>query len=152
MTLPTHIMAGLIVGKVTGNYPVAIITSVVFDLDHFFFYYTRDLIFRPVKVFKKALRKKIFIKGRRGIFHSVFTWIMVSALFMLINFPLGVTVSASYLVHLILDVLDDASFYPFYPLKVLNLRGPITYFSFSEVVFLAIITLAYYLTFNLIVL
>ncbi|HMB65965.1 MAG TPA: metal-dependent hydrolase [Patescibacteria group bacterium] len=148
MTLPTHLMAGLIVGKMTGNYPAAIITSIVFDLVHLFFYYTPDLLFRPFKVLRKALRAKVYLKGERGVFHSIFTWVLVSVVFMLINFPLGVTVASAYFLHLILDALDTSSFYPFYPFKGLNLHGPIIYASFAEVIFLAILSGVYYLIIN----
>lgn len=145
MTLPTHLMAGLVVGKLTGNYSVAIITSIVFDIDHLFFYYTRHLLFRPAKVLKKAFKEKIYVKGKRGIFHSVFTWMLVSLIFLLINFPVGVTIASAYFVHLALDALDDSSFYPLYPWERLEIKGPINYFSFSEVIFLAVFSFSYYL-------
>jgi len=35
MTLPTHALLGLIIGKATGNYSFAIASSVLPDIDHF---------------------------------------------------------------------------------------------------------------------
>lgn len=35
MTIPNHFALGLIIGKVTGNYELAISISVLLDCDHF---------------------------------------------------------------------------------------------------------------------
>ena len=34
MTLPTHLVFGLIIGKVTGNYPLAVLAAIAVDVDH----------------------------------------------------------------------------------------------------------------------
>ena len=52
-------------------------------------------------------------------------WIIV----MLINFPVGAVFAISYFFHLVFDALDGAEYYPLYPNKKFNLKGPIGYFS-----------------------
>ncbi len=151
MTLPSHFLVGVAVGSITGHYPAAIITSVVFDLDHLFFYYTRNLLFRPLKVLTKALEEKVYIKGQRGIFHSIFSLVAISTIFLLIDFSLGMTVFLAYFFHLLLDALDESPFYPFYPLKKMELSGPVIYASFGEVTLLVLLGLAYYLIINFII-
>ncbi|OGJ00890.1 hypothetical protein A3I95_02210 [Candidatus Nomurabacteria bacterium RIFCSPLOWO2_02_FULL_44_12] len=53
MTLPSHIALGLIIGKVTGNYGLAISTSVLIDCDHFISLYKHGVL-RSFKEFWKA--------------------------------------------------------------------------------------------------
>jgi len=54
---------------------------------------------------------------------------------------LAPTIVLSYASHLLLDLLDSADYWPLYPFKFLNYRGPVRFFSKQEV-FLAILFLA----------
>lgn len=40
----------------------------------------------------------------------------------------------SHASHLFLDFLDSAEYWPFYPLKAVNIRGPIHFFSKQEII------------------
>ena len=134
MFLSAHIVAGLIIGKVTNNYPLAIASSILIDLDHLIPYIKHGVVL-DLKKFWKTIINPIDLYGKsRNCTHSLFTWAVTSGIIFLIDINAGIIVSVSYLGHLLLDALDNSDLNPFYPLKY-NVIGPIGYFSSSEVIF-----------------
>ena len=134
MTLPTYLLAGLIIGRVTGNYPAAIIDSAVIDLDHLVSYYRHGVIFNPQKLFNTILREADPWEDQRSLLHSFLTWSAVSTVLLLFNLRFGAVFSVAYFSHLAIDMLDSADFWPFFPSKQINIRGPIKYFSKQEII------------------
>jgi len=135
MTLPTHALAGLIIGKLTGNFPAAIIGSLAIDLDHIVPYYRHGILFKPRKLLQTLLDQKDSLGNQRNYLHSIFGWIIISIILLAINFNIGLVFSIAYFFHLVLDIFDSSDFWPFFPFKGFVLKGPIKYFSKQEIIF-----------------
>jgi len=135
MTLPTHLLAGLIIGNLTGNYTVAITGSLVVDLDHIISFYRHGILFNPKKLLKEVLDEKDPWKDQRNYLHNVFVWMVISIILCSINFSFGIIFSLCYFVHLIFDALNSVNFYPFYPSKKFLVKGFIKYGTRKELIF-----------------
>lgn len=130
MLYPTHLALGLIIGKLTGNYPVALIVTFAVDLDHLYFCFKKR-IFSPKKIWKLNTNPLNIYGNPRTFLHSFIVWFFISLLAIFINKTIGIIISLSYLGHLILDMIDGSNFYPFYPLK-LRFKGPKIYATKKE--------------------
>lgn len=145
MTIPTHVMAGLVVGKFTGNYSLAVFMSVVPDLDHLFSYAKNDILFKFDKFLKAALNPRDPYGDQRYIFHNIIFCILASFLVSLINYQIGVVFALAYLGHILLDSIDSSDYFPFFPNKSINVRGPIGYFSKKEFFVFLILVILFFL-------
>jgi hypothetical protein len=145
MLLSTHLAAGLIVSKLTGNYNYSLLGSVVMDLDHLIAYYRTGILLKFKKVLIATTGRADIGLPQRNFFHNIFFCLIISIIFLLINFSAGLAFSAAYILHLILDSLDNSSYYPFYPNLKIKLQGPIKYFSKQEFVFTFILLLIYFI-------
>lgn len=123
---------GLIIGKVTGDYPTAIISSTAIDIDHLIPYVKNKIIFDFKAIMKTAHRAD---DTSRSILHSFFALVILSGLVAIFNFRTGLIFALGYLSHFLLDALDDSDFYPFFPIKKFNTKGFIGYFSKLELIF-----------------
>ncbi len=127
MTFPTHLFAGLAIGAATGDYSVAIGASILPDLDHAVSYARHD-VFRSADTFWSVITSENDPwSDQRYILHNI---VCAAALIFLINFVFPghlVTLTLSYGVHLLLDALDAADYFPLFPWKGINLKGPIHY-------------------------
>lgn len=135
MTLPTHFLLGMIIGKVTGNYPAAIASSVLIDLDHLQSYVSHGLITKPKKLWQALTDQKDPWGDQRGIFHNIIFFGIVAVLLVILGGIIGKIIVLGYLGHLLLDTLDNSDYWPLYPNKSINFRGPIKYGSLQELVF-----------------
>lgn len=135
MTLPTHILAGLIIGKVTGNFPASMAGSILIDTDHLVSYIKHGILFKPKQLTKALTDEKDPWGDQRGYLHNIFAWFVISLLAILLNFGFGITLSLAYLVHLLFDALDTSDFYPLYPSKKISTKGFIKYYSRQEIIF-----------------
>lgn len=129
MYLPSHIAAGLVIGKITGDYTAAVIGSLIPDLDHLYSYFKHGAFKSWKKIIQTITSEEDPHDDQRNYFHNIFFFLAVVAFFMIINFSVGLIFSIAYFVHLLMDSLDGAEYYPLYPNKRINLRGPIGYFS-----------------------
>jgi hypothetical protein len=145
MFLPTHLVAGMIIGKLTGDYTTSIIGSVFMDLDHLFSYYRAGILFNFKKLLRVATSKINIGIPQRNIFHNIIFCFLVSIILMIINFSVGLIFSSAYTLHLILDSLDDSSYYPMYPSKKIRLHGPIKYFSKQEIIIVFVLLLIFFI-------
>ena len=135
MTFPTHILAGLIIGKLTGDYTAALTGSLIMDVDHLFSYYQRGILFKPRAILHESLTAKDPTGSQKNIFHSVQSWFLVSLVLSSVNLNFGLVFSLAYIVHLMLDALNG-DVYPFYPYKGIILKKIfIGYLSKKEGVF-----------------
>ena len=132
MFLLAHLAAGLIIGKLTQNYLVALIAALFVDIDHLIPYIKHKVIFNLKKFWKTITNPKDPYGGQRNYLHSIFGFILVSLIVFLFDQRIGIVFSLGYLSHLLLDVLDNSDFYPFYPIKEINIKGPVKYFSKAE--------------------
>jgi len=142
MTFLSHILAGLIIGKITGNYSVAIIASVVMDLDHVISYYRHKMLFDFRKILKEALNEKDQWGYQRNFLHNIFVFIILSLLVILFNPAIALTFFLAYFVHLFLDAIDGSPLYPLYPSKKFATVGLIRYNSKQEYIFDAYLLVA----------
>jgi membrane-bound metal-dependent hydrolase YbcI (DUF457 family) len=146
MTLPTHLMAGLILGKITGNYPLSIGIGVGIDVDHVFSYFKNGILLKPKKFLKTIFNKDDPYGDQRFILHNVLVFILLSMIVLMFNRTIGVVFALAYFSHIFLDALDSSDYFPFFPNKKLNLHGPIKYFSKQEfTVFLLLIVVFFLL-------
>ncbi|MDO8561689.1 MAG: metal-dependent hydrolase [bacterium] len=133
MTFPTHILAGLIIGKLTGDYTAALTGSLVMDVDHLFSYHRHGILLKPKRILRESLTAEDPWGDQKNFLHSAQSWFFVSLLLSIIDLKFGLIFSGAYLVHLILDAMTG-EFYPFYPYKKSLIKKPIIgYLSKREV-------------------
>lgn len=143
MFVPAHLFAGLILGKISGIYTVALIGAVLIDLDHIWIYLRHKILFNPKKLWKTITDPKDKYGNQRNFLHSFITWIIISALILFVDYRIGFVFSLAYLSHLTLDLLDGSDFYLFYPFEKFKVKGPIKYFSREEIVITLILLLVF---------
>lgn len=129
MYTPSHVAAGLVIGKITGDYTTAIIASLFPDTDHLYAFIKHGYLKNWKKFIDIVIRQEDFFDDQRNYFHNIFVAAGFSIIAILINFNVGVIIAVSYFIHLLMDALDGAEYYPFYPKRKINLKGPIDYFS-----------------------
>lgn len=134
MTLPTHILAGLIIGKITGDSTTALAGSLVMDFDHVTPYFRHGILFKPRKLFKAIFDEVDPWGDQRNFLHSTFSWLFISSVLLVINFKFGLVFSIAYFFHLVFDALDSADFYPLFPFKNFVTKGFVKYYSKQEVI------------------
>ena len=144
MFLPTHLAAGLIIGKLTGNYNAALLGSVVMDLDHLLAYSRAGILFNFKKLLIATTGKINIGMPQRNFLHNIFFCLLISAVALTINFSAGLVFAIAYICHLILDSLDNSNYYPLYPNLKIKLHGPIKYFSKQDIIFAAILLLIFF--------
>jgi len=141
----THLALGLIIGKATGDYPVALAGSLLIDVDHLWPAFRDGELFNLKKFLKRTTSSK---DSSRCFFHNIFSWIGLSVLACLIGFHFAWVFSLAYLGHLILDAIDSSPFFPLFPIKRINITGFINYCSKKEIVFSLLLFLIF-IVFNL---
>ena len=68
MTLPTHLVFGLIIGRLTGNYPLALAASVAVDVDHLVSFFRSGIIFKPKELIRAMGRRDgLRDEGRQAV-------------------------------------------------------------------------------------
>lgn len=144
MTLPTHALLGAIIGKVTGNYALGIASSVLVDIDHLQSYITHGLLFKPKKLWETLINQKDPWGDQRGILHNVIFFGIATLILFLLFHDIGIIISIGWLGHLCLDALDNSDYYPLYPNKSVNLRGPIKYGTWQELIFFIFLAIIYF--------
>jgi len=129
-----HLAMGLIIGKISGDYPTAIISSTAIDIDHLIPYVKNKIIFNFKEIWKTANSSE---DTSRSILHSFFALVILSSVIFLFNVHVGIVFTIGYLSHFLLDALDDSEFYPFFPIKKFNTKGFIGYRSKMELMITA---------------
>ncbi len=136
-----HLAAGLIVGKLTGDYPTAIISAVAIDLDHLIPHVKNKIIFNVKEMLRVA---KSTHESSRSYLHNFIALIVLTVVVCLFNLRTGLVFGLGYLSHFLLDAIDDDDFYPLFPWKKFNTRGFIGYYSKAEFVFTIILFGVYF--------
>jgi membrane-bound metal-dependent hydrolase YbcI (DUF457 family) len=143
MSFPTHLITGLILGKLTGNYTLSLSGAILVDLDHLYSYAKSGVLFKSKKFWQTITDQADPYGDQRSILHNVFVFILISGIVAAINLKIGLILGLAYLSHLILDALDNADYWPFFPNKKVNLRGPVGYFSKQEVFLMLVLSVVY---------
>jgi len=144
MFFTAHLAAGLIIGKLTDNYTASLVAAMGPDLDHAISYIRSGVLFRPREFLRTVATTEDPVGDQRNFLHNIGSFVAVTAAAFLFEIQLGWTVGLSYLSHLVLDVLDKADFYPFYPSMRFKLQGPIKYFSREETLVTVLLFLVYF--------
>jgi len=143
MTVQTHILSAILIGKLTGNYAAAFTGAVLIDADHLISYAKHKALFNPKKMFKVVTTRTGGGWGdERGFFHSLITWAILSALLIFISFPFGLVFSIGYFTHLFLDAICTGTLYPLNPSKRFPIHGFIKYLSWQEIIFSSLLGVA----------
>jgi membrane-bound metal-dependent hydrolase YbcI (DUF457 family) len=137
-----HLAAGLIIGKLTGDYPTAIIGAVAIDLDHLIPHIKNKIIFNIKEILRVSRNTH---ESSRSYLHSFIAFFALTGLVMAFNLRVGLVFGLGYLSHFLLDAIDDDDFYPLFPWKKFNTRGFIGYYSRSEFVFTLILLGVYFI-------
>jgi membrane-bound metal-dependent hydrolase YbcI (DUF457 family) len=144
MTIPSHVVAGLIIGHFSGNYALSLTAAVIPDIDHIPSYLRHKVLFKPGKLMEALKATDDPWGDQRGLLHNILVWLVLSLICLsFLDLKIALVLSAAYLSHLVLDALDNADYYPFAPSKKGAFRGPIGYFSKSELVFSLILLVGY---------
>lgn len=132
MYITTHLALGLIIGKITGNYPAALVGSLAVDLDHMFPAISEKRFFNIKEYWR---RSKDYMGGGRSYFHNIFSLIIFSGLVYFFDPRFALIFAVAYLGHFLLDALDNSGLKPFFPLSKINIKGFIPYYSKQELIF-----------------
>ena len=144
MFIFAHLAAGLIVGKISGNYTTALIGALFPDLDHLFPYIKHKIIFSPKKFWNTITDPQDKYGNQRNFLHNIGVEILISISLIILNFKIGLVFALGYLSHILLDIIDASDFRPFYPSKI-NFKGLIGYLSIHEFIFTAVLILIFFL-------
>ncbi len=134
MTIPTHIIASAIAGKLSGDYVTAIIAGTFVDFDHLIAY------FRHGELFNRRFFKRIFSNEedpwneQRGWFHNIYAFVIINSIAYIFFPSLFLPILLGYGSHIILDLIDRSEVYPFFPNKKIILRGWIKYGTVQELI------------------
>lgn len=144
MTIPTHILAGLIIGSITGDYRTALAGSVLIDLDHTISFVRHGILWKPRQLIKALSDETDPWGDQRNFLHTVPSLVILSGALISLNFRVGMVFSVAYFFHLVFDALDNTGFYPFYPSRRFRIRrGLVPYYSKRELAFEACLLLVF---------
>jgi membrane-bound metal-dependent hydrolase YbcI (DUF457 family) len=129
MLSSAHLALGLIIGKLTGDYPTAIISSTAIDLDHIW-PQAKNKAFSSFKNFWQATTDEG--DTSRTFFHNFFFLFFVAGIIALFSWITALIFALGCLGHFLLDALDNSDFYPLWPIKKWNTKGFIGYYSKFE--------------------
>lgn len=142
MTWPTHLAAWLIIGHLTWDYVTAVACSVLIDVDHLVPIIKDHVLFHPKKLWNVMINPQVIRNPKTGkkedernYLHSVFAFLVLSIIILLINIPVGIVFAIAYAVHLCFDMIDKSDYYPLYPIKSINVKWFIGYCSKGELFF-----------------
>jgi membrane-bound metal-dependent hydrolase YbcI (DUF457 family) len=133
-------MLGLIVGKVTGSYEIAVGTSVLLDLDHILPLARHGLLKNFKTFWNSVTNPEDPYEDQRGVLHTflaVFLTTVVS--YFLFGAFVSMVLGISHLGHIVFDLLSDSYSWPFRPFSNLKTRGFVPYYSKYEVLFFLIL-------------
>jgi len=136
-----HLVIGLLIGKLTGQYWLSLFGALFPDIDHFVSY-VRNGILSPKKFWKTITVPEDPYGDQRYLLHNLWVVGGLSVVSLLFG---GVALAIGYISHILLDMLDASDYFILYPSKRFNIKGPIQYFSLQEMIFTIVITCVLYI-------
>ncbi len=132
MLFLTHLLSGLLVGKLVGGSMILIaVGAVIVDIDHLYNFIKKGILFSPRKLWTTMFSPHDPHGTNRTIAHSLLAWALATIAMVSINKQYGAMLSIGYLSHLVIDAFDSDDLHLFFPLKG-SVKGPIVYNSASE--------------------
>jgi len=99
------------------------------DVDHLVPVIKDGFLFHPKKLRHVMINPNVIRdpetgkkEDERNYLHSVFIFVILSVIVLLINVPVGIVFAIAYATHLCFDMLDKSDYYPFFPLKRINVK------------------------------
>lgn len=133
MTLPTHAVAGALIGCITGQPLVGILVACLPDIDHLYSYIKHGYLKNWPIFYKNAFGKEDIQGDQRNILHNIIIAFGLSLIVFFLFHSIFLTFLLSYASHLLLDAIDTSDYFPLYPYKIINIRGFIDFYSWQEV-------------------
>jgi len=145
----THLLSGLLVGKLIGGSMLLVAAgAVVVDIDHLYNFVKKGIIYSPKKLWTTMFSPHDPHGTNRTMAHSLLGWAIATIALLTISRQYGAMLSIGYLSHLIIDVFDSDDLHLFFPLKG-SVKGPVVYNSASEyflnIVLAAALVMSFYL-------
>ena len=112
-----HLIVGLILGKVLGNFWFFVLGSIFPDVDHIYVLFKNKLFNWNKYLDSLKNEKKYGIRYKTAFVHSLLGLVIFSFIVCLINVYGGIAFGIAYLLHLIIDWLDVDEKYYLYPYK-----------------------------------
>lgn len=132
-----HLLLGILLGQIFGNYFLFILGSIIPDIDHLYVAIKNGLLKQGIFLDSIRFEKRYKIKYKTPLVHSLLGLIIFSAIVFLFVKWQVIYFSIAYFLHLLADWPDVDEKYYLYPLKI-KFKGPLKVFSNPE----KIITLA----------
>jgi hypothetical protein len=112
-----HLIIGLILGKVLGNFWFFVIGSIFPDIDHIYIVIKNKLFSWKKYIDSLKNEKKYGLRYKTAFVHSLFGLTIFSLMVCLINIYGGIAFALAYFLHLIIDWIDIDEKYYLYPNK-----------------------------------
>lgn len=138
-----HPLIGLILAKKFGHTIAFLAGSTLPDLDHLFVL-IKHRHFKPKEIFVVMKNEKNYNEIYKTPYtHSIFAWLIISALAIFFNKNFGLAFAIGYLIHLLIDLTDTDEKQIFFPFKK-RLRGFLPVFSFIEIIIGVVLSAVYF--------
>lgn len=112
-----HLLIGVILGQIYGNYLFFIFGSIFPDLDHIYILIKNKISLRKL-IDSIKFEKKYKIRYKTALFHSILGLILFSLIIFLFNKQGAIYFGVAYLLHLLIDWIDIDEKYYLYPLRI----------------------------------
>ena len=113
-----HLLLGIILGAIFGNYFFFILGSIFPDLDHPYII-IKNKLFSFKKIIKTIKYEKRFnLKYKTFLFHSLLGLVLFSSIVYLFSKTGAIYFGIAYFLHLLIDWIDIDEKYFLYPLKI----------------------------------
>lgn len=102
------------------------------DTDHLYSYVKHGYFKNWKRFYKNAFGEHDAYRDQRNILHNIIVAGTICGIGFSIVPELAVTITLAYASHLMLDAIDKSDYYPLYPLRGINMRGFIDFYSWQE--------------------
>ncbi|MBU2052864.1 MAG: metal-dependent hydrolase [Nanoarchaeota archaeon] len=113
-----HLLIGIILGKLYGNYFLFILGSIFPDIDHFYIIFKNKIYTLEKIIDSIKYEEKYNLNYKTSLFHSLIGLVIFSLIIYLVVGNKAIYFSVAYLLHLLIDWSDTDTKYFLYPLKI----------------------------------
>lgn len=112
-----HLLLGILLGKIFGNYLFFIVGSIFPDFDHLYILVRKKI---PMKEIIDSIRfeKKYNLRYKTLLFHSLLGLMLFSGILYVFNQKGALIFAMAYFLHLLIDWADIDEKYYLYPVKI----------------------------------
>jgi len=117
-----HLLIGILLGKIYGNYLFFIFGSITPDIDHLYIIFKNRLYNLKKLANSIKYEKKYSLRYKTPLVHSILGLIIFSSTVFLFNKTGAIYFAIAYSIHLLIDWVDIDEKYYLYPIKI-KFRG-----------------------------